>query len=179
MFALNIEVSDVHAILSSEMTKIKMADTLVRRLEFWRSSRCRLRTRGLTEWHLIIGKALYIAVNMGEHYVNISSVNIPSIHNNHNKLHSHTTTILSHRFSYKYVSKKNKIQYTISRKEARGFVLPWFINRVFVEYSCSRYYVTITNAIRSVLKSQQKCFFGRLLVKMSPTSLDTNRLSGL
>lgn len=29
MFALNIEVSDVHAILSSEMTKIKMADTLV------------------------------------------------------------------------------------------------------------------------------------------------------
>lgn len=28
MFALNIEVSDVHAILSSEMTKIKMADTL-------------------------------------------------------------------------------------------------------------------------------------------------------
>lgn len=34
MFALNIEVSDVHAILSSEMTKLKMADTLVRRLEF-------------------------------------------------------------------------------------------------------------------------------------------------
>lgn len=32
MFALNIEVSDVHAILSSEMTKIKMAGTLVRQV---------------------------------------------------------------------------------------------------------------------------------------------------
>lgn len=171
MFALNIEVSDVHAILSSEMTKIKIADTLVRRLEFWRSARCRLRTRGLTEWHLIIGKALYIAVNMREHYVNISSVNIPSIHKNHNKLHSHVRQPFSHTDSRtNYVSKKNKIQYTICLKEARGFVLPWFINRVFVEYSCSRYYVTITNAIRSVLKSQQKCFFGRLLVKMSPNN---------
>lgn len=68
MFVLNIEVLDVYVILSSEMIKIKMVDILI-------------------EWYFIIGKVLYIVVNMREYYVNIFFVNILSIYKNYNKLY--------------------------------------------------------------------------------------------
>lgn len=56
-------------------------------------------------------------------------------------------------------------------KKSTWFVLPWFINRVFVEYLCSRYnYVTITNAINVSVEVTAEMFLWLYLVKMSPNN---------
>lgn len=98
MFVLNIEVLDVYVILSSEMIKIKMVDILVCCLEFWWFVRCWFCICGLIEWYFIIGKVLYIVVNMREYYVNIFLVNILSIYKNYNKLYLYMIIIFLYRF---------------------------------------------------------------------------------
>lgn len=94
MFALNIEVSDDQVI--REMTKIKMADTRQRPVEFQRSSSGSVgRFYSYRGQGLVIEKAQYIAGNPRTfpQYIHI--------HNNHNKLHS--------LLSCNYVSKTNEI----------------------------------------------------------------------